>query len=166
MIEVDIPCVDTDWQPPTSTIWEEELFTQTSNCGNTRNATGTKEKIIVEDITLTFLYNEQKKILELSWTDISKTGQYRLRKAWYIAPNQLVENWETFTNDEHLYLDTNVDSPHTYYYHVEAYKNGYWSHKSKTIEFNLTVEKYWEAVNDYKNQQTGFFNGCSWKLPQ
>ena len=36
------PCTVTSWSPSTSTICSGQSFTQTSNCGNTRGATGTK----------------------------------------------------------------------------------------------------------------------------
>lgn len=36
-------CIDTTWTPATSTVDKGTTFTQTSNCGNTRSATGTKE---------------------------------------------------------------------------------------------------------------------------
>ena len=35
-------CQDTSWSPDTSTVCSGQSFTQTSNCGNTRAATGTK----------------------------------------------------------------------------------------------------------------------------
>lgn len=54
-----------------------------------------------------------------------------------------------------------------YYYSVKALKNGYWSHKSQIIVFNLSLEEieYWIAVEYYEEQQTSLFNGCSWKKP-
>ena len=35
-------CRNTQWNPDASTICSETTFTQTSNCGNTRNVVGTK----------------------------------------------------------------------------------------------------------------------------
>lgn len=45
--ELNVPtectgCVDTSWTPDPSTVCDGETFTQTSNCGNTRTAIGTK----------------------------------------------------------------------------------------------------------------------------
>lgn len=37
-----IECTDSTWNPTSSFICSGEIFTQTSNCGNTRKATGTK----------------------------------------------------------------------------------------------------------------------------
>ena len=41
-IPVALTCSDTTWGPSTSTVCSGQSFTQTSNCGNTRTATGTK----------------------------------------------------------------------------------------------------------------------------
>lgn len=38
----NIVCTDTSWSPDSSTICSGTSFTQTSNCGNTRTSTGTK----------------------------------------------------------------------------------------------------------------------------
>lgn len=37
------PCTDSTWTPATSTVCSGNSFTQNSNCGNTRSATGTKD---------------------------------------------------------------------------------------------------------------------------
>jgi len=173
VIRTDLPaepvCVDTNWQPDPSTIPIGQQFTQTSNCGNTRTATGTKPNTVLEDMTLTLFYNEQTKSLELSWTDIPETGTYRLNKAWPDIANKLILSWWIFENNEHSHIDTNIVALRTYYYGVEAFKDGYWSHKSRTIEFiapeylSIEDEEYWKAVEDYENQRIGLFNGCSRK---
>ena len=120
-------------------------------------------------MTLTFFYNEQTKSLELSWTDVPETGQYRLNRTWFNELIQPIISWDIFTNDEHSHIDVDMVSLRTYYYGVEAFKDGYWSHKSRTIEFiapeylSIEEEEYWEAVEDYEKQRTSLFNGCSWK---
>jgi len=48
--EADISvCTDTSWTPSPSTVCSGESFTQTSNCGNTRTSTGTKDCVVVGD---------------------------------------------------------------------------------------------------------------------
>ena len=43
---VEDGCVDTSWSPSIATVCEGESFTQTSNCGNTRVDSGTKDCVV------------------------------------------------------------------------------------------------------------------------
>ncbi len=121
---------------------------------------------VLEDMILTLLYDEQTKSLNLSWTDISETGQYQLNKTWFDDSNQPITSWEIFTDNEHSYIDTDMVSLRIYYYGIEAFKDGYWSRRSRTIEFiapkylSIEDEEYWDTVKDYEEQRKFGWFGC------
>lgn len=79
-------CTDTSWSPEPATVCSGQTFTQTSNCGRTRTATGTKvcttNEAIIVDHTTTDLSQipsqyiaQAKNLLRLSYGHTSHGSQ-------------------------------------------------------------------------------------------
>jgi len=165
-------CIDTNWQPDPSTVLKNQTFTQTSNCGNTRNAVGTKPQVVYEDMVIAHIYDEITQSIQLFWLHVEGSTEYRLNKAWPKDGGGLHITWKNFYAHEQSYKDSEIMPNTEYYYSVEAFKDGYWQHKSPTIGVLTPVylniaEEYWQAVDDYEVQRNmGFFRGCSQRNPK